>query len=214
MALAAATATTSTPIAPTMSSPPPPKESAFGAPRAPLQGRRDVLDWRRQRRWPSLAPVALYAATNADTGVRWGGTGGAARRTSGSFWRLDLPPRAGIAAPYLPCTTYTHGRRGIRYGKARKRRRWVGTGEPLVRKSRTCEAKENLRGVWLDSQAAPGADPGLILMPMTPAERRGHYLGADLALAPSRECHLQPDVILQNPGVKVKPRISSTIRPA
>ena len=57
----------------------------------------------------------------------------------------------------------------------------------------------NLPGVWL------GTPPlGLILMPMTSAESRGHYLGADLALAASHVGHL-----LQNPGVKPLTRISS-----
>ena len=73
------------------------------------------------------------------------------------------------------------------------------------------EGDSSLRepGVWLDSQATPGAEVGLILMPMASAERRGHFLGADLALAPSRKGHLQSDVILQNPGVKPLTRISS-----
>ena len=65
--------------------------------------------------------------------------------------------------------------------------------------------------MWLGSQATPGAEVGLILMPITPAERRGHYLGADVALAPSHKGHLQSDVILQNPGVKPITRISSTL---
>ena len=67
--------------------------------------------------------------------------------------------------------------------------------------------------MWLGSQATPGAEVGLILMPITPAERRGHYLGADVALAPSHKGHLQSDVILQNPGVKPITRISSTFGP-
>ena len=62
--------------------------------------------------------------------------------------------------------------------------------------------------MWLGSQATPGAEVGLILMPITPAERRGHYLGADVALAPSHKGHLQSHVILQNPGVKPITRIS------
>ena len=40
--------------------------------------------------------------------VRWGGAGGAARQDSVGSWPLDLPPRAGITAPYLPYTTYRH----------------------------------------------------------------------------------------------------------
>ena len=61
-------------------------------------------------------------------GVRWGGAGGAARQDSVGSWPLDLPPRAGITAPYLPYTTYRHESRDIRYSTARKRRQWAGTG--------------------------------------------------------------------------------------
>ena len=81
-------------------------------------------------------------------------------------------------------------------------RRWFARVE-------LAKPSKNLRGVWLGSQATPGAEVGLILMPITPAERRGHYLGADVALAPSHKGHLQSHVILQNPGVKSLPRISS-----
>ena len=44
-------------------------------------------------------------------------------------------------------------------------------GEPLVRKSRTCEAKEKIRGVWLDSQAASADDLGWEMKLCSPATR-------------------------------------------
>ena len=60
------------------------------------------------------APARARDLPVTSPGVRWGGAGGAARQDSAGSWRLDLPPRAGITAPYLPYTTYRHESRDIR----------------------------------------------------------------------------------------------------
>ena len=57
-------------------------------------------------------------------------------------------------------TTFGTGSRNLAATNEGMWAEWAGAGEPLVRKSRTCEAKEKIRGVWLDSQAASADDPG------------------------------------------------------